>query len=229
MLRRLAKKLKSIFARIYSSATPEKSTISPLQHNSKDQMDAFYADKEFIASYLDPLRLKFYQTVVDYFVTECDRYHDKRVADIGCGTGHLLLAIAQQFSPASLTGLEYSEKALEIARSILPQAALNYYDIYTRLNQEFDIIFCTEVLEHLLYPDVALGNILKAIAPDGQAIITVPDGRIDTFNGHINFWSPESWAVFANNQALAAGLTVKTGLLQSDTNFALFRRKGKDI
>ena len=31
---------------------------------------------------------------------------------------------------------------------------------------------------------------------EGVLILTVPNGKIDTFMGHINFWSPESWAIF---------------------------------
>ena len=37
---------------------------------------------------------------------------------------------------------------------------------------------------------------LKSLNTNGKLIISVPDGRIDTFSGHINFWSPESFKIF---------------------------------
>ena len=78
------------------------------------------------------------------------------------------------------------------------------------------MIFCIEVLEHLLHPDIALRNIVNMLSGSGVALITVPNGRIDTFDGHINFWSPESWEVFLKQ--ICSGYTIKTGLIEDGQN-----------
>jgi 2-polyprenyl-3-methyl-5-hydroxy-6-metoxy-1,4-benzoquinol methylase len=70
------------------------------------------------------------------------------------------------------------------------------HDIYDSLNNPYDIIICTEVLEHLEYPEESLKNMLLSLNNGGKLIISVPDGRKDTFFGHINFWSPESFKIF---------------------------------
>jgi len=49
------------------------------------------------------------------------------------------------------------------------------------------------VLEHLEAADVAIRRMLGVCRPGGTIVITVPDGRRDTFAGHFNFWTPESF------------------------------------
>jgi hypothetical protein len=78
------------------------------------------------------------------------------------------------------------------------------------------------VLEHLLYPGKALLNLVSAIKPGGGLLITVPDGRKDTYSGHINFWSPESWQIFI--QEGTEGLKVTTGNISGRNLYALISR-----
>jgi len=197
---------------------PRLVVTSALAHNSKEGLNAFYADQEIAESYLD---IEFYQRLVN-FLSEKTNYDDKSVADIGCGAGHLLNFIQERFRPASLTGFEYAEAALAIARSRVPAAQIKYLDIYDGSDLTFDVVFCVEVLEHLLYPDKALGNVIRMIADSGTALLTVPNGRTDIFEGHINFWSPESWDVFVKE--ICQGFGVTTGLLESGhTNFAIIK------
>ena len=199
---------------------PPKLVISsPLEHNSKEGLNAFYADQETAESYLD---LQFYQRLVTFLHDHQTDYDNKHVADVGCGAGHLLKFIQDNYQPASLTGFEYSEAALAIARSRLPHTQLSYFDVYEPSNLKFDVVFCVEVLEHLLYPEKALRNIVEMLAPAGTALVTVPNGRTDTFEGHINFWSPESWNVFVREAC--QGFEVEAGLNETDvTNFAIIR------
>jgi len=114
--------------------------------------------------------------------------------------------------------------ALAIARSQLPEIDFQYLDVYKPTTAQFDVIFCVEVLEHLLYPDTALHNIVQMLAPNGVALLTVPNGRIDTFEGHINFWSPESWKVLLERNGESCD--IDTGLLEEGAhNFAVISKK----
>ena len=193
---------------------------SPIQYNSKEGLNEFYSDAEAVASFLDP---GFYDRLLDLLVANGVDYKEKRVADAGCGTGGLLKALQARDQARSLTGFEYSEKALDLARAQVPGVEFCYFDIYEGSPREFDVIFCIEVIEHLLHPDKALRNVGAMLAPSGVALVTVPNGRTDTFEGHINFWSPESWDVFVKQ--VCNGLTVKTGLIENDqNNYAVITR-----
>lgn len=192
---------------------------SPVHFNSKDGLNEFYSDIEAVESFLDP---GFYDRLIDLLATNGVNYEQKRVADIGCGTGGLLKAVKNRFQPSTLTGFEYSENALEIARSKVPGVEFCYFDIYEGAAHQFDVVFCIEVLEHLLHPDRALRNIVNMLADSGVALITVPNGRIDTFDGHINFWSPESWEVFVKQ--VCEGYCVKTGVVEDgQNNYAIIK------
>ena len=199
---------------------PRLVVTSALAHNSKEGLNAFYADQEVAESYLD---VEFYPRLVN-LLSEKTNYDGKSIADVGCGAGHLLNFIQERFRPASLTGFEYVEAALAIAQSRVPAAQIKYLNIYDGSDQTFDVVFCIEVLEHLQYPARALSNVIRMIADSGTALITVPNGRTDTFEGHINFWSPESWSVFVNE--ICQGFEVTTGLLENgQCNFAIIKSK----
>jgi 2-polyprenyl-3-methyl-5-hydroxy-6-metoxy-1,4-benzoquinol methylase len=204
-----------------NSNLPRKVVVSsPLHHNSKEGLNEFYSDKEAVQSYLDP---GFYDRLINLLETHGVDYQQKRVADIGCGTGGLLAALKARSQTQSLTGFEYSENAIDIARSQVSDVEFCYFDIYEGASRQFDVIFCVEVLEHLLHPDTALRNVLNMLADSGVALLTVPNGRIDTFEGHINFWSPESWEVFLKK--ICEGHDVKTGLIESgENNYAVITR-----
>ena len=183
-------------------------------------MNDFYSDAEAVASFLDP---GFYDRLLDLLVAHGVDYTRKRVADVGCGTGGLLKALHARGQARTLTGFEYSEKALDLARAQVPGVGFCEFDIYVGNPIKFDVIFCIEVIEHLLYPDKALRNVVGMLAESGVALVTVPNGRTDTFEGHINFWSPESWDVFVKN--VCEGFTVKTGLIENNqNNYAVITR-----
>src|SRR5829696_7506452 len=134
---------------------------SPLHHNSKVGLEEFYSDRDAVESYLDP---GFYERLIDLLRANGVDYQQKRIADAGCGTGGLLKALQARFQTRSLTGFEYSENALEIARSQVPGVEFCYFDIYEGNSREFDVIFCVEVIEHLLQPDKALRNVVRMLA-----------------------------------------------------------------
>lgn len=199
---------------------PKLEISSPLHHNSLEGLNQFYADREVVESYLD---FEFYDRLIDFLRDSGTTYDGKNIADVGCGTGRLLMSLRNRFEPASVTGFEYSEAALKIARSQAQGVAFHSFDAYEGGDQQFDVVFCVEVLEHLLYPDKALSNILRMISPSGVAVLTVPNGRTDTFDGHINFWSPESWDVFVKR--MCVGFSVATGLIEDKkSNFAIIRK-----
>ncbi|MEG2336387.1 MAG: hypothetical protein RSC04_01440, partial [Bacteroidales bacterium] len=61
----------------------------------------------------------------------------------------------------------------------------------------------------------------------GTLVISVPDGRKDTYSGHIQFWSPESWAVFIeDNMANYPQAKIECGSMEIDrANFAIIGNK----
>ncbi|XP_017159030.1 7SK snRNA methylphosphate capping enzyme-like, partial [Poecilia reticulata] len=47
---------------------------------------------------------------------EADWFRDRTVLDVGCGAGHMTLAIARRFNPAHILGVELDERLVHAAR-----------------------------------------------------------------------------------------------------------------
>jgi 2-polyprenyl-3-methyl-5-hydroxy-6-metoxy-1,4-benzoquinol methylase len=65
--------------------------------------------------------------------------------------------------------------------------AQSLYDVES--TDTFDLVLCTEVLEHLRRPAAAMDVLVRLCAASGSILITVPDGAQDEFEGHRSFWS----------------------------------------
>ena len=137
------------------------------------------------------------------------------VLDVGCGFGNLLNLISDQYPETSLLGTDFSESKIYHLKGIYPNINFKVHNIYDSLEQTYDLIICTEVLEHLLYPRNALVRLIEGMSDSGKIFITIPNGRIDTFIGHINFWSLESWNVFLEEN-VTANYHIETGLTSNN-------------
>ncbi len=173
-----------------------KEAVEAILHNSEENMNAFWADPKNRKNWDSPNLKRFYQVITQLVKDKGCDLNGKEILDAGCGTGSLLIYINKEFEPKANFGYEFSKKALEIASTRFPDANYMYKNLNETPDKQFDFIFCTEVLEHILNPHIPFKNLLKMMKDKSGLLITVPNGREDTYAGHINFWSPESWNAF---------------------------------
>jgi SAM-dependent methyltransferase len=104
----------------------------------------------------------------------------ERVLDLGCGAGRFVAAL--DAAGAQAVGVELAERALSRARRVAPGADLRLVEPYGTLplgHGEVDLVWCSEVLEHV--PDVGalLAEVRRVLRPGGRLLATVPDhGRL---------------------------------------------------
>lgn len=98
---------------------------------------------------------------------------DKKIADIGCGTGGNL-KVLQKYGDA--LGLDIEPRALEYCRSKgLSNVALMKGRHETGLESEsLDLVTMLDVLEHFEDDAKALGEVNRVLRPGGFALINVP-------------------------------------------------------
>ncbi|GAB1594596.1 methyltransferase domain-containing protein [Lysobacter claricitrinus] len=103
----------------------------------------------------------------------------RRVLDIGCGYGGTVRAFADAGDVA--LGLEIDPQLAEYAAlnvEDLPGAEVRCADVMaadpTTLG-EFDLIFCSDVIEHVSDPDTLLRAVPRLLAPGGTFVMHVPN------------------------------------------------------
>ncbi|MGM5050304.1 class I SAM-dependent methyltransferase [Tardiphaga sp. 604_B6_N1_1] len=119
------------------------------------------------------------------------------VVDIGCGIGDLLGEVRRRRPGVRLSGLDFSGKAIEGAERRFPGGKFQQFVIERQLpygSASFDLVMCTDVLEHLEYPQLVVAELVRICRPGGVVAIVVPDGTLDQFLGHNWFWNVETFA-----------------------------------
>lgn len=102
------------------------------------------------------------------------------VLDAGCGKGGLSFYLAERFPGWRVTALDADEKVLArmgaAQRALrLPNLSIVKGDLLALgMPEQFDLVICADVLEHIERDDLAIKNLATALRPDGVLIVTAP-------------------------------------------------------
>jgi SAM-dependent methyltransferase len=112
-----------------------------------------------------------------------DKLQFKSVLDVGCGPGDLLVDILarREKSDLKLTGADISQEVVEKNSRQFPTMSFFHLDIqkHTISNVgSFDLIICSEVIEHLSDQRKAIENLASMLAKGGALLITCPSGKV---------------------------------------------------
>ena len=96
-----------------------------------------------------------------------------RVADVGCGTGHALVRMAQAYPASTFVGYDIADDALARARSDaaaegLGNVRFERMDV-TELSvaEPFDVVFAFDAIHDQIDPHAMLAGIRRALKDDG--------------------------------------------------------------
>ncbi|MHC4623101.1 MAG: class I SAM-dependent methyltransferase [Planctomycetota bacterium] len=103
---------------------------------------------------------------------------DDAVLEVGCESGHLLASIPEA---RRIVGLDLSRTALEDAVRLLKSRSneVQFFQLDAQsalpfLRGEFDVILCSELLEHTENPRAVLENIHDLCGEQTRVVISVP-------------------------------------------------------
>ena len=94
-----------------------------------------------------------------------------KILDVGVGLGRLLSKLGPHFQKY---GVDISSRYLERAASKNIEVCLALVEELPYRENYFDVIVCTDVLEHVLDLNVAVRKILSVLKPGGKLIVRVP-------------------------------------------------------
>lgn len=104
----------------------------------------------------------------------------EKVLDVGCGNAEMLLDLNRSlFRSISYTGTDISPAVIETNRKTFSKSFFQELDIEKQtLNEQFDIITCCEVIEHLWDRESAFKNLSAMLTQGGYLLISCPTGKI---------------------------------------------------
>jgi len=99
----------------------------------------------------------------------------KTFIDIGCNAGFAVEAA--RILRLEATGIDVDHTAIEFAKQHYPQASFQAMSIQklAETGKTFDIIYCSEVIEHLPRVDDFVSSLNKILKQDGVILLTTPD------------------------------------------------------
>jgi len=124
------------------------------------------------------------------------------VLDVGCGNGWILDAISHKAQNAvELYGLEPSRQGVLNTSSKVPtatamQGTLEECLEQGLLNRKFDIVTCSEVIEHVEDPREFVEQLAQVLVDGGSLVLTTPNGRFRDSYFQVTGASPqprENW------------------------------------
>lgn len=150
----------------------------------------------------------------------------QRVVDVGCGTGTKLAFIHKDLPEVNFTGID-QKAAIEYCKSNYSFG--NWYvDDIENPDESLDdikaeLVICSDVIEHLLNPDILLIYLKKKVTKDGYIILSTPErdilrGKSCTNSPnkfHVREWNYEEF----ENYLLFSGFCIVEHFLQYPIRF----------
>lgn len=96
-------------------------------------------------------------------------FENKRVLEVGCSYGYNLIHF-----PQGSVGVEVQPRLVKFARSLgLEVISANIEDYIPVESSSFDVIYCRDVLEHMVAPYKLLIEFHRILRPDGRLVLDV--------------------------------------------------------
>lgn len=118
---------------------------------------------------INPIRCNY----IDRFA----RVAEKNILDIGCGGG--LLTEGLHHRGGNVTGIDMADRSIEVAKLHAQDSKLDIrYELSTaeeyanRYRDEFDIVTCLEMLEHVPDPESVINAAIALVKPGGWLFIS---------------------------------------------------------
>ncbi len=120
------------------------------------------------------LTYKFFNAAIKRYFKRSDKIS---LLEIGTGSGFFLRFIHEEFPNASLFGLEYDPRLLDITKNRAPFAKCigGNAEQFDLNHEKFDVIVSLQVIEHLYDPDKMLCRVKHHLKPNGIFIVTSPN------------------------------------------------------
>ncbi len=115
--------------------------------------------------------------VTSSFLKYLEKIDKGNILEIGCGSARIYQFIKKHFTNVSYTGIEISKNIIEKNKLRFPEAIWKVADAYNipEKDEYFDVCFSFYVIEHLVFPEKALKEMLRVVKKNGILVLVFPD------------------------------------------------------
>lgn len=144
----------------------------------KERIWNFWADK-YDKLWVQKYSLKPTRDYILKAISKLNIYENIKVLDLGCGPGQLIHEMSHTFNNLIITGIDFSEKMIEMSQNKNPKAKhikLDADELY-KLKDKYDLIICTHSLPYYKEPGKILMELSKLLNDDGRLLIGFASGN----------------------------------------------------
>lgn len=180
------------YAKYYTHTTGVDSFASRLKNLLKNECFFHWLGADFsprlhipaiFAFVLSPIKKRMY---IPFDIESLVKLKKGTLLDVGCGSGNKLHQ-AKQLG-WDVTGLEIDPNAVKAARESGLNVIQGDFRQLEQLEDKFDCIICSHVVEHVHEPTELLTLITKALKPQGTFILSLPNAT-----SHVRESFGENW------------------------------------
>jgi 2-polyprenyl-3-methyl-5-hydroxy-6-metoxy-1,4-benzoquinol methylase len=136
-----------------------------------------------------------YISSIDFVINQIKKENFDSLVDVGTGDGRLVRELSLNFKDKKITGIDYSEKAINMAKAMNPKLDFVYLDI-TRddFGQRFDVLTLVEVFEHIPLDQCEkfVSSLKNLLNHNGVIFLTVPHKNKPLSEKHFQHFSFKS-------------------------------------
>ncbi|MGP0074392.1 MAG: class I SAM-dependent methyltransferase [Bryobacteraceae bacterium] len=126
-----------------------------------------------------------YIAMATWIVEALSGYQPASILDAGCGRGWMMRELRERYPAAKLHGVEPSERESEVARQDGFALDTTKIDEKYPIDQRYQLVYCTNVVEHTTDPVQFLTILGELASPGGRIVVTCPDSSYP--NGEFMF------------------------------------------
>lgn len=102
---------------------------------------------------------------------------DKKILDVGCGFGALIEEVMLIYPRNEFIGVDINKQIVSEAKKRVKKADFKVRDLENLKfkSNSFDVVFCTDTLEHAYNFEKAIKELSRVLKKDGHLIISIPN------------------------------------------------------
>lgn len=157
--------------------------------------------------------------ILDFILKHTSLSPDARILDVGCGRGLLLTEFARHSDTYNMAGIEPNQTAMTLLENELKLSPLELYQDLSddRLEDNYDLVLLTNVIEHVEDPQSFLKQVVRLLKPGASLFVGAPNFTTNPLDlliaDHLTRYTP--YTILA--LSVSAGLTLLASDISNDS------------